>query len=178
MNNNDINEKLISEFITMSAEYCRALNSIEQFTPYGFATFSLKLLPILYIKAFNLPTFDDYDRDAVEKFVSEEEWTRVKIQLSKLFGKNDEYIETYTRFGETQTESLSENLADIYQDLKDFVQLVSFGINDAIAEAVGEVKFNFENYWGQRLLNALKVIHNLYFDNKFSKEHMFKITEY
>ena len=117
MDNSEINERLITEFVTMSAEYCRALNSLEQFTPYGFATFSLQLMPMLYVRAFSLPSFDDYDREAVEKFVTEEEWTRVKLQLSKLFGKNDKYAEQFTRFGDGATESLSENLADVYQDL-------------------------------------------------------------
>ena len=146
MDNSEINERLITEFVTMSAEYCRALNSLDQFTPHGFATFSLQLLPMLYVRAFSLPSFDDYDREAVEN-LSQEEWTRVKLQLSKLFGKNDKYAEQFTRFGDEATESLSENLADVYQDLKDFTQLIAFGIDDAIVEAVGEVKHNFEDYW-------------------------------
>lgn len=174
MNNSELNEQLISEFITIAGEYCRALNCLHQFTVHGFATLLLRILPILYIKALNLPLYEDYDRDSVEKFVTEEEWTRVKLQLSKMFGKTDKFNEQIGRFENNQTETISENLADIYQDLKDFTQLVALGIDDTIAEGVGEVKYNFEQYWGQRLLNSLKIIHHLYFNNKFSKQNVFE----
>jgi len=179
MDNSEINERLITEFVTMSAEYCRALNSLDQFTPHGFATFLLQLLPMLYIRAFSLPSYDDYDSEEVEKFVSEEEWIRVKLQLSKLLGKNDKYYEMHSLYGDDviNPQSLSEDLADVYQDLKDFTQLIALGIDDAVVEAIGEVKYNFKYYWGQRLLNALRAMHNLYFDNKFSKEPVFKVTE-
>ena len=174
---NDLQEKTITDFILIAAEYCRAIDNLHQYSPHLFASYAVKILPLLYIKASVLPSIEDYDRDAVEKFVAEEEWTKVKIRLETIFGKHDNYIETVGRFEESEEASISENLADIYQDLKDFTQLMAFGINDVKQEAVGEVKRNFTDYWGQRTVNSLKMIHNLYVGNKLSKEPLFPEEE-
>jgi hypothetical protein len=177
MENSALKERIISEFIAVAAEYCRAFSNLHQFTPHDFASYSLKILPLLYLKASGLPDYDNYDRDAVEKFVAEEEWTRVKLELEKLFGKYDRYIEPIGRFGKNEEGSISENLADVYQDLKDFTQLIAFGIDDVVNEAVGEVKQNFTDYWGQRVVNSMKIIHSLYVKNKLSKEPIYTFPE-
>lgn len=173
----NLQEKAITDFISIATEYCRAIDNIHKYSPHLFASYSVKILPLLYIKASMLPDIEDYDRDAVEKFVAEEEWTKVKLQLEAIFGKHDNYTEIIGRFGETEEGSISENMADIYQDLKDFTQLMVFGINDAAREAVGEVKRNFIEYWGQRTVNSLKVIHALFVGNKLSKEPLFPEEE-
>ncbi|MDD2564195.1 MAG: DUF5063 domain-containing protein [Salinivirgaceae bacterium] len=177
METNNLHEKTITDFITIAAEYCRAIDNLHQYSPHLFASYAVKISPLLYIKASILPDFEDYDRDLVEKFVAEEEWTKVKIRLEIIFGKHDNYIETVGRFEENEEASISENLADIYQDLKDFTQLMAFGINDATREAVGEVKRNFTDYWGQRAVNSLKMVHALYIGNKLSKEPLFPDEE-
>jgi hypothetical protein len=52
-------------------------------------------------------------------------------------------------------------MADLYQDMKDFVSLYSMGVTEIMNDAVWECKMNFENYWGQILVNALRVIHRI-----------------
>ncbi len=177
MENSNLKEQVITEFIVIAAEYCRAFSNLHQFTPHDFASYSLKILPLLYLRASALPDFEGYDRDAIEKFVAEEEWTRVKLQIAKMFGKYDRYVESIGRFGKNEEGSISENLADVYQDLKDFTQLIAFGIDDVANEAVGEVKRNFTEYWGQRVVNSMKVIHTLYVKNKLSKEPVYNLSE-
>ena len=170
METSNLHEKDITDFITIASEYCRALDNLHQYTPHTFASYSVKILPLLYLKASVLPDYENYDRDAIEKFVAEEEWNKVRLQLQKIFGKHDSYIEIVGRFGKKEPGSLSENMADIYQDLKDFTQLIALGIEDVTMEAVGEVKRNFDDYWGQRAVNSLKILHTLYTKNKLSKD--------
>ena len=55
--------------------------------------------------------------------------------------------------------SLAENFADIYQDLKNFIMLYSIGTNDIMNDALWECKMNFEQYWGQQLVNGLRALH-------------------
>ena len=57
--------------------------------------------------------------------------------------------------------SISENIADIYQDLKDFILSYRIGTLEVMNDALGECRNNFEQYWGQRLVNGLRAIHNL-----------------
>jgi len=57
--------------------------------------------------------------------------------------------------------SISENIADIYQDLKDFILAYRIGTLDVMNDALWMCRNNFEQYWGQKLVNGLRAIHNL-----------------
>ena len=57
--------------------------------------------------------------------------------------------------------SIAENITDIYQDLKDFLLAYRIGTVDVMKAALLECQTNFEQYWGQRLVNGLRAIHNL-----------------
>jgi len=162
MDNKDLTNKYIDDFTIVAKEYCYIVNNAMQYSYSQLVSYMVTMLPMLYLKASMLPDYDDYDREAVSKFVSEEEWTRVRLQVKKNFGEHDDYFEIQGRFGQSEQTSISENLADIYQDMKDFTELVSYELEESIIEAVGEVKKNFIDYWGQRAVNALKIIHLLY----------------
>jgi len=57
--------------------------------------------------------------------------------------------------------SISENFADIYQDLKDFLTSYRIGNMDVMNEALWDLNNNFYQNWGQDLVNSLRTIHNL-----------------
>ena len=57
--------------------------------------------------------------------------------------------------------SVSENITDIYQDLKDFILCYRIGNLEVMNDALWECRNNFEQYWGQRLVNGLRAIHSL-----------------
>ena len=59
------------------------------------------------------------------------------------------------------TGSISENLSDIYQDLKDFIVSYKSGNEEVMNDAVWEVLMNFEEFWGKKLLNVLTAIHTV-----------------
>jgi hypothetical protein len=50
-------------------------------------------------------------------------------------------------------------MTDIYQDLKNFLLLYQTGTNDVMNDALWECRLNFESYWGQKLVNALRAVH-------------------
>ena len=54
---------------------------------------------------------------------------------------------------------ISENLADVYQDTGNFVSLFRQGNEEVMQEAIALCRTNFQEYWGQQLLNALKALH-------------------
>jgi len=54
---------------------------------------------------------------------------------------------------------------DIYQDVKEFVSSYNFGNEEVMNDAVAECKSHFEEFWGQRLVNVLRAIHQLTFAN-------------
>ena len=57
--------------------------------------------------------------------------------------------------------SISEGLADIYQDLKDFISTYRLGNEPQMLEALYICYENFVSYWGQQLVNVLRALHNV-----------------
>ena len=62
--------------------------------------------------------------------------------------------------------SISENMADIYQDIKDFLLLYQTGTNEVMNDAVWECRMNFENFWGQKLVNSMRAIHSFIYSGE------------
>jgi hypothetical protein len=57
-------------------------------------------------------------------------------------------------------------MADIYQDAGNFISLFRQGNEYVMGEAVALCRQNFQTYWGQRLLNALKALHALRYNEE------------
>ena len=54
---------------------------------------------------------------------------------------------------------ISENLADVYQDVGNFVSLFRQGNEEVMLQSIALCRTNFQEFWGQQLLNALKALH-------------------
>ncbi len=155
----------IIEFVTVANEFCLFMESAGQFERLDFIQKIQKLLPLLYLKASLIPEMESVLNECNKKFVAEQEYDFVKGQVQAHMGELDDYSEQWDPKISGNTEpvitSISENMADIYQDMKDFVSLFSIGTTEIMNDAVWECKMNFENYWGQILVNALRVIHRI-----------------
>ena len=60
--------------------------------------------------------------------------------------------------------TISENLADIYQALRNFVEVVRGGHEEALQVALYDIKEQFALSWGQKLLGALRALHENRYD--------------
>ncbi|MCK5028216.1 MAG: DUF5063 domain-containing protein [Bacteroidales bacterium] len=166
-NRNIISSQNVTEFVTVVGEYCVFVENTLRFSKKSFLDKARRLLPLIYLKASLIPKFDSVFEAENEKFVTEEEWDIIKDSVKQKLGFHDEYREVYDPLTHEQLEqssaSISDNLADIYQDLKNFVSLFSAGTEDVMNDTLWECQLNFEEFWGQKLLNALKAIHAIYF---------------
>jgi len=158
--------KNVIEFATVANEYCAFIEAVGQYQRKDFITRLQKLLPLLYLKAVLLPEPDiEMSDDTPEKFVSEEDYNFLLHKLEEKFGQFDAYQEVFDpsiQYSEEALEaSISENVTDIYQDLKDFILSYRIGTLEVMNDALWECRNNFEQYWGQRLVNGLRAIHNL-----------------
>lgn len=162
--------KDVLDFVTVATEFTTMLDSLHEYSQQKFIKYNLRLLPLLYMKAHLLPEFEINEPEMLEKFVSEEEWSRVNLQLQQKLGELDRYKENVGRFEKNETNSLAENFADIYQDIKDFTSLYSTSVDELMYDAVAEVARTFKEYWGQRLVNSLRIMHYYYFNEKLSDE--------
>ena len=53
------------------------------------------------------------------------------------------------------------DLADIYQDIKDFIFIFQLGLNETMNDSLVICKENFGNIWGQKLVNTLRALHDV-----------------
>ena len=158
--------KNVIEFATVANEYCSFIEAVDQFQRKDFIIRVQKLFPLLYLKAALLPEPDiNMSEDAPGKFVSEEDYNFILHKLESKFGQFDAYHEVFDpsmQYSEIALEaSISENIADVYQDLKDFILAYRIGTLEVMNDALWECRNNYEQYWGQRLVNGLRAIHNL-----------------
>jgi hypothetical protein len=153
------------EFVTVANEYCKFIENAEELSLTEFVDRAHRLLPLLYLKGTLLPVIEDSNEEYAEKSVTENEYNAICESLLKKFGSFDAFEEIYDRLRQENDEpiqlSLAENFADIYQDTKDFIMQYRIGINDVMANAIWECRQSFEQYWGQRIVNIMRVLHHL-----------------
>ena len=175
MEENIVYSKGVLEFVTLAAEYCAFVESVEQNSKLDFFSKSQKLLSVLYLKASILPKVEAIYEEGNEKFVSEEDWIFLKNKIVDKIGQHEVFVDVYSAImskeDDSENVSLSEIFADIYQDLMDFLTLYRIGHEESMNDALWECQQNFEQYWGSRLLVALSTIHKtLYSGDDLSDE--------
>ncbi|HEY3371545.1 MAG TPA: DUF5063 domain-containing protein, partial [Prolixibacteraceae bacterium] len=157
--------KNVIEFITVANEFCSFLERSDDLETTVFMGRLQKILPLLYLKASMLPEFEFEPEEDLEKFVSEIDYNLIQQKVLQHTGGNDDYQEVFMsgmQFSESAlTANISENVADIYQEMKDLVMSFRMLNDEVMEQAVWECKNNFSSLWGQTLVNCLRAVHNL-----------------
>ena len=155
--------KELIEFTAVANEYCSFVESSAPYNGVQILTFMQRLLPLLYSKALSLPEFESIIDEGQEKIVKEDDWQAVHDNIIVKLGEVNDYMEAADddlEYGEELlSSSISENLADIYQDLKDFLVAYSIGTVELMNQAIWTCLDSFNHYWGQKLVNSLRAIH-------------------
>lgn len=166
--------KKVIEFVTVAAETCLFLEHATELTSVDFVQKAVKILPLLYLDASLLEIPELVDEDSTERFVGEEDYQFVREQVEQLLGSDDSYLEVFhpdMALSDTPIAAfVSENLADIYQELKDFAANYQLGDVDIMNDALVACLDAFGAHWGQKLLNALRALHALRFSDGFGAE--------
>lgn len=154
------------EFVTVAAEYCAFLERCEGSACIPFTDTLLKLLPLLYLKASLLPdcvAIDEYDTP--ETFVTEDQYEVLRLTIADVMGAHDDYLDVFLadmKYSDTPIRcTVSENLADIWQDICNFVCRFRTGVNATMNDALVECRENFASGWGQTLVNTLRALHEI-----------------
>ena len=162
---NDLNKQNVEEFLLVANEYCVLLENISDYSKKDFLEKIQKILGLLYLKTSVLTVNENEADDYVEKFVQKEDWQFIQNTLARKLASLESFFDLSTpeslETGNEENISLSEALADIYQDTKDIVSLFQIGNEDSLVAGLFDCKLNFERYWGPRLLAVLSLIHNI-----------------
>lgn len=165
-NNSSLNPNSLA-FIALSNEYCHALENIFDYDDrQAFIAEMLRLLPRLYMSASDIKNTDNTD-SFIDSYLDENDYDTVRGNVSRMMADEDIYLEVFMddmKYSDTPIgTSVSENLADIYQPLYNFVATVKDATDDTIAEAIIAIKADFDTYWGQTLCNVLRALHSIYY---------------
>ncbi len=165
MNQETIYHKNTIEFATVAKEYCAFIEQVQSAEKDDFVKKSLKILPLLYLKASMLPEVEYMLDEETETYVSEELYEYVRSLIGSVMGNSDTYLEVFAQdmqYSENPIqENVSEAMADIYQDLRDFIYVYSMGFDETMNDALARCIENFRTYWGQKLVNVLRQLHNV-----------------
>ncbi|MDR2917159.1 MAG: DUF5063 domain-containing protein [Tannerella sp.] len=180
--NSLIYDKNTLEFVTVTLEFCALMETTSEHTLFSFTDKAVKILPLLYLKATLLPVREERDEESdMEHFITENTYEVIRHRLADLLGEYDSYLETFhpdMKYSDTPiAATISENLADVYQDLGDFVALFRQENEEVMGLALSVCEENFRLYWGQKLLNALKALHVARFNEDLSSDDDEYLTE-
>lgn len=154
-------------FIALSNEYCAALENAAQAESRGFVSEMMRILPRIYITAADLrPSPSLYeDSPYIDSYLDEDYYESVRVSIENLLGPDDIYLEVFEedmKYSDTPIRaSLSEGLCDIFQVLYNFISAVRDASEDRINDALIAVSNDFSSYWGQRVVNVLRPLHQL-----------------
>ena len=123
-------DKNTVEFVTLAANFVAFLERARDMKRYDFVGYALKYFPFcFYLKATLLPPCEPIGEDEPETFVTEEDYELIRRAIAGVLGAKDDYLEVFLPdmvYSDTPIKKcISEDLADIYQDLKDFISVCS-----------------------------------------------------
>jgi hypothetical protein len=152
------------EFVAVAKSYCDFMDQLETIDKAGFLETTTRLLPLLYLKASLLPSNESILDEMPETFATEDQYVALTEAIADLLGTDDAYLDVFhpdIRFSDTPVANfISENLADIWQDLFNFISVFRIGYDDTMNDALYVCRTNFESLWGQSLVNVLRALHN------------------
>lgn len=153
------------EFVTVAVQLCLYLEQSAEQEKDEFIEKMLCMLPLLYLKAKLLPKSVEEMDGYPERFVSETEYEDMRQMVASKLGSDDAYLEVFVedmRYSdEPITAFVSENIADIYQEIKDLACNYQTRDEAVMNDALVSCMDGFEQHWGQKSLNVLRALHAL-----------------
>ncbi len=160
------------EVVTVASEFCGFVEKAGKFSKPDFLNKLHKMLALVYLKT-SLMAPDQECSQLLEDgnsmaFLSEYEYEYIRGRISERLGTHDNYINIYDSAsndsGYEQTE-ISQCIADIYHNLKNFVENFRTGSEESAMASRAELIQDFREYWGYRCLSAMAAIHAIIYSD-------------
>lgn len=168
--------KDVLEFVTVTVQYCLYLETANSKTRKEFVDTLLKILPLLYLKGIMLPKLTVSDDNYSEDFVTEENYDIIRSNIAYIMGEQDDYLDVFVedmKYSEHPIlMTISENLSDIYQDTKNFICAYKDATEERMHDAICLCKENFEIYWGQKVVNVMRALHDVRYNQENAEEEV------
>lgn len=158
-------------FIALTNEYCEIVENCADYSREGFVDSMMKLLPRIYITVLDIEPNLDFSDAFISQSLDEPTYEVVRGSISALMGEDDVYLEVFLedmKYSDSPiATSISENLADLYQEFYNLVASLRDLNTEEQRHILSMCKENFSEYWGQTLCNVLRAIHSLKTNDDF-----------
>jgi len=158
----------VLEFVKSAQDFCRWVEDPDISDKKSFIRDGLGIITRLYSYIIQISGIEPVFNELNEKFVTEEDWARIYRKITTVLGEQDDYLDIpdISEFDRTEliTRKISEDISDIYQDLRDFLEVFRNSPEEIMNDALWECKTTFENIWGEKLLRVTRAMHKNYFD--------------
>ena len=157
-------------FIALSNEFCSAIENAMEFEKEDFVAKMLKMLPRIYMTVTDINIEESNEDYYALPYLDESVYDNLRSQLAALMGEDDVFLETFEedmKYSDAPVSAtISEDLADIYQQLYNFVASVRDVDTEAINSIIITCKEDFASYWGQTLCNVLRALHSVFYNKQ------------
>jgi len=169
-NTSPIYQHDIVEFVTVAVQYCAFLEDLDSHTRPQLLDTMSKILPLLYLKGTLLPHYQTFRDDLqTADYVTESDYETIRQSVSCIMAEHDDYLDVFIDDMKYSDQpiltTISENLADIYQDLRNFLYIYKLGAEPEILASLDNLNSIFPTDWGQKLVNVLRAIHEVKYNN-------------
>ncbi len=153
----------VIEFVTVGVEFCAFIENDKLTDRDEWIKKMLHILPLLYMKTAQLPEMMQINEDLPETFVKEEDYIRVSSGVASIMGEEDVYLDVFVedmKYSDRPISSfVSEDIADIYQDIRNLISVYQYNLSDQMNDALYVCQQHFRTYWGQKLINVIRPLH-------------------
>ena len=117
----------------------------------------------------HLPDCPTANKELAEDKLTHEQWQVLFESLEKKLGTYTSYRTFFNPWFDEEpvVESLADDFADIYRDVKAYLRIYEQGTTDAINEAVWHWRFLLSSHWGRHATSALDALQVLHSDAHF-----------
>ena len=146
---NPVYEPQVLDFTRAVKDYCMLLEKTDTYELKMWLNKINAVLPDLYLHAVHLPILSPAFEELNQHSITEEDYETVRKKMLAKLGEFDAFEEVFNpdriEVENAVGESISENLTDIYQDVKDFLLLFEDGSYEVMYEAIWEIQQTFEH---------------------------------
>lgn len=166
--------KDVFEFTAVAVEVCKRLENAASLNRKEFISSMLKLLPLLYLKSQIVLHFNNESDVYLEHVVTEDDYNAIRYSIADKLGEYDDYLDVFLedmKYSDSPIHrTVSEDLADIYQELRDFLHIYEQDFEESTAAALGELSDTFAQRWGQTVVNVLRPLHETMYNSDLKEQ--------
>ncbi len=154
----------VLDFVRVGTEYCKYLEQCQSAELADFVRVMRGLLPMVYLKATLLGEVPDAP-GWTEPRLTEADYDYIRGNVAAVLADKDDFLDVFVedfKYSEHPVLcTVSENLADVYQQLRELVESFRSGDVESMEASLSETMTEFRLQWGQKLLNALRALHDV-----------------